>query len=61
MDGLDIIIDAIKVVVAFGFLLVSVMFTIWAERRVVAFMQQRIGPNRVGPFGLLQALADVTA
>ena len=42
MDGLDIIIDAIKVVVAFGFLLVSVMFTIWAERRVVAFMQQRI-------------------
>ena len=58
MDGLDIIIAAIKVIVAFGFLLVSVMFTIWAERRVVAFMQQRIGPNRVGPFGLLQALAD---
>jgi NADH-quinone oxidoreductase subunit H len=58
VDGLDIIIDAIKVVVAFGFLLVSVMFTIWAERRVVAIMQQRIGPNRVGPFGLLQALAD---
>ncbi len=58
LDGLGIGIAAIKVVVVFGFLVVSVMFTIWAERRVVARMQQRIGPNRTGPFGLLQALAD---
>jgi len=58
MDGLDVIIAAIKVLVVFGFLMVSVMLTIWAERRVVAVMQQRIGPNRVGPFGLLQTLAD---
>ncbi len=58
MDGLDVIIAVIKVFVVFGFLLVSVMLTIWAERRVVAFMQQRIGPNRLGPFGLLQSLAD---
>ncbi|HEX9774583.1 MAG TPA: NADH-quinone oxidoreductase subunit NuoH [Actinomycetota bacterium] len=57
-DGWEILIAAIKVVVVFGFLLVSVMFTIWAERRVVAIMQQRIGPNRVGPMGMLQALAD---
>src|SRR6266516_4406560 len=57
-DALDAGIAGIKVLVAFGFLLGSVMFTIWAERRVVAIMQQRIGPNRVGPFGLLQALAD---
>jgi NADH-quinone oxidoreductase subunit H len=58
MDWLDYVIMAIKVIVAFGFLNVAVMLTIWAERRIVAFMQQRIGPNRVGPFGLLQTLAD---
>ncbi|MGZ4120095.1 MAG: NADH-quinone oxidoreductase subunit NuoH, partial [Actinomycetota bacterium] len=58
MDGLDVIIAAIKVVIAFGFLVVMVALTIWGERRVVAVMQQRIGPNRVGPFGILQALAD---
>jgi NADH-quinone oxidoreductase subunit H len=58
MDWLDVVIIAIKVLVVFGFLLVSVMMTIWVERRIVAFMQQRHGPNRVGPFGMLQSLAD---
>src|SRR5256885_17242324 len=48
----------IKVVVIFVFLLVMTLLTIWAERRVVARMQHRPGPNRVGPFGLLQSLAD---
>ena len=41
----------------FVFLLLA-LFTIWFERRVVARMQQRPGPNRTGPFGLLQSLAD---
>ncbi|HEY6425190.1 MAG TPA: NADH-quinone oxidoreductase subunit NuoH [Pseudonocardiaceae bacterium] len=48
----------VKLLVIFGFLQVMVLFIIWAERRVVGRMQQRPGPNRVGPFGLLQSLAD---
>ncbi|HET9257730.1 MAG TPA: NADH-quinone oxidoreductase subunit NuoH [Pseudonocardiaceae bacterium] len=48
----------IKVVVIFVFLMVMTLFMIWMERRVVGRMQHRPGPNRVGPFGLLQSLAD---
>ena len=47
-----------KAVFVFVFLVVMTLFTIWWERRVVARMQHRIGPNRVGTFGLLQSLAD---
>jgi NADH-quinone oxidoreductase subunit H len=47
-----------KVVVIFAFLVVMTLFAIWYERRVVARMQVRPGPNRNGPFGLLQSLAD---
>ena len=54
----DVVILLVKVVAIFAFLMVSVMLTVWLERRVVAFMQTRVGPNRVGPFGVLQALAD---
>ena len=48
----------IKVLAIFLFLLLGTLFTIWAERRVLGRMQQRPGPNRAGPFGLLQSLAD---
>ncbi len=48
----------LKVVAIFVFLLLTTLFMIWAERRVIGRMQQRPGPNRAGPFGLLQSLMD---
>ncbi|GAB3653054.1 NADH-quinone oxidoreductase subunit NuoH [Actinocorallia lasiicapitis] len=47
-----------KVVVVFVFLVVTVLLSMWVERRVIGRMQLRLGPNRCGPFGLLQGLAD---
>ena len=48
----------LKVLVAFAFLMVATMFMVWFERKVIAGMQNRVGPNKAGPFGLLQTLAD---
>ena len=53
-----VIIAAVKVLVAFGALLVAVMLAIWFERKVISDMQNRVGPNRAGPYGILQTLAD---
>src|SRR5687767_10749126 len=41
-----------------GFVMIVAMFSIWAERKVAGHIQSRLGPNRVGPIGLLQSLAD---
>jgi len=48
----------IKAVLVLVFLLVSVLFAVWFERRVIGRLQERPGPNMRGPFGLLQSVAD---
>jgi NADH-quinone oxidoreductase subunit H len=50
----------VKVLVAFVVLLTATAMMIWFERKVISDMQSRIGPNRAGPWGLLQTLADGT-
>jgi NADH-quinone oxidoreductase subunit H len=54
-----IIISLIKIVLVMLVVLTTVANLVYAERKVSAFIQNRIGPNRVGPWGLLQAPADV--
>ena len=48
----------VKALFIFVYLLISTLLVIWFERRIIGRMQQRPGPNRNGPFGLLQTLAD---
>ncbi len=60
-DGVDlgdVLLAAGKAVFAFTVLLVAVMLMVWFERKVVSRLQNRIGPNIAGPFGLFQTLAD---
>ncbi|MDR3749347.1 MAG: NADH-quinone oxidoreductase subunit NuoH [Acidobacteriota bacterium] len=56
--GTYIIVSLIKIVIAVFILLTGVAYTTLAERKVVAHMQNRWGPSRVGPFGIWQPLAD---
>ena len=53
------IVIVVKVALVAFILITAVAYVQFIERRVMAFMQSRLGPNRVGPFGLLQPLADI--
>ncbi len=57
-DVLQIGINSVKLVVVFLLMVQAVPILVWLERRGSAFIQNRFGPNRVGPLGLLQLLAD---
>lgn len=56
---INTLISLIKILVVEIVLLTGVAYSVYAERRISAFIQNRIGPNRVGPAGLLQPIADV--
>jgi NADH-quinone oxidoreductase subunit H len=58
MGTAEILVKIVLVVIIFAISLVIALYSTYAERKVAAFFQDRLGPNRAGPFGLLQPFAD---
>src|SRR6516164_42475 len=58
MDFTHLLLSVITIVAVMGVILGTCAYLIFVERKVCAYMQDRIGPNRVGPWGLLQVAAD---
>ena len=58
VDAITILFVVVKAVVVFAVLLLTVLVTIWWERKLISHMQNRVGPDEAGPHGILQSLAD---